>query len=394
MTRKKREIIIYLWLNLTVVLICSAKCDLDSTEDYEEHCICIDCNCKDQVKLPTPPGSPKTLVSAGKRITSSHSNASGLINGDYGDSNVWAASELPAWVAIEVGGGICELLLLWTSSNNWNHVQVDWGAPISYRIETSADSTNGSNGTWTVAKNVDNNTFSKRSHRIHFCGQRWVRFTVLSDSGSPHHTRLHQIELHDNSNGEIDGWLFFGDSITEQAFTRIAPKLPAFATLMWEADPDHYPMQINGGQAGDSATRALPRLKHTLDTLDGINVVALCLGTNDLSATTEGRERYRSAMRELITEVQSRGKIAIIPRVPWSLVTYLNTQQKEMFVQIIDDLRQEFALPAGPDLFDFFRTNTQYFTDESHFFPEGSKEINRLWAEAAGRFQKDLLYFQ
>jgi len=396
--KKARRISPWLLLYLVQLLVCSNKCNsfiLEGNEtepgtEIESMCPCEDCKCNLAEKIPTPEGSPKTLVSAGKRtVTSSGGSAPMLIDGKYCDSTPWQPGKaLPAWVAIEVGGGICELLLYWVASENSNYdlpsqPNLQHGAPVSYNIETSADSTNGSDGTWTIVKHINNNTLTARSHSIHFCNQRWLRFVVLDDSYTYSGVQIHEIELHDNSDRRINGWLFFGDSITVNAFNRKESQNPAFSTLIWEANSGYYPMQINGGHNGDSALVAINRLIQALDENDGINVVAICLGTNDASTLSRDRELYRNAMRAMVIEVQKRDKIAIIPRVPWSTYTYLTSRDKLAMAQIVDDLRKEFKLPAGPDLFTFFKNNPHLLLDAVHPNEEGNREINRLWAEAA-----------
>jgi len=340
-------------------------------------------------------GFPKTLVSAGKRTaTSSGQSAGMLVDGKFRNSAAWnVGRSLPAWAAIEVGGGITELLLSWTSSGNYDYPEIRYGAPASYRIETSADSTNGSNGEWTQVLTVTHNTVRARTHCVPFEGQRWLRFVVLSDAGTENGVQIDEIELHDNSNGRTDGWFFFGDSITAHAFDRQEAQNPAFATLVWTADPSHYPLQVNGGFGGDTA-RCIPnpayperpcsldRLKKALDENDGYRVVALALGTNDFGAM----EDYRRAMETLIQEVQSRGKMAIIPRIPWARNRSEATQ--EAMNKVVDDLIQKFKLPKGPDFYAHFRANPGQLRDELHPNAEGCKEMNRLWAEAAKAVSK------
>jgi lysophospholipase L1-like esterase len=297
------------------------------------------------------------------------------------------------------------LLLSWTASENTNHPLPSgppygqYGAPTAYRIETSANSTNGSDGDWALAlPPITNNTLTARTHRIPFENQRWLRFVVLGDANTLNDgVRIHEIELHDNSDGKIDGWFFFGDSITAEAFNREASQNPAFATLLWAADQSHYPMQLNGGDGGDRAECdnqrpcSRDRLRQALDENDGIRVVALGLGTNGSTNT----EVYRNSMRALIQEVQSRGKIAIIPRIPWAnrLGTHPEAEQ-EAKNRVVDELTQEFGLPKGPDFYAHFKANPGQLRDNLHPNAQGFKEMNRLWAEAvnaakaAGTFSK------
>jgi len=344
-------------------------------------------SCKE---IPIPEGFPKALVSFGKRtVTSSGAGAPMLVDGKFRSAGAWRAGrQLPSWVAIEVGGGISELLLFWTASANTDHPEIRYGAPAAYRIQTSADSTNGNDGHWNTAKEVSDNKVRTRTHRIPFENQRWLRFVVLSDEGTENDgVQIDEIELLDNTDGKADVWFFLGDSITAGAFTREASQNPAFATWLWATDSNHYPIQMNGGYGGDTARNpaawggnrqhSLLRLRQALNENDGIRVVTLALGTNDFGAM----EEYRSAMREMIREVQSRGKTAIVPRIPWARGRSETTQ--EAMNKVVDELTQEFGLPKGPDLYAHFKANPNQLRDDLHPNAAGNQAMNCLWAEAA-----------
>jgi len=347
-------------------------------------------------ELEIPAGIPRTLVSFGKRtVTRSGGSAPMLVDGKFRDA-AWVA-DVGDWVAIEVGGGMEELLLTWTSSGNYDHPEIRYGAPASYRIDTSVDGTD-----WREVLTVVGNHVRVRTHRIPFREQRWLRFEVLSKEGTGpefggvNGIRIDEIELHDNSDGKVDVWFFLGDSITAGAFTRDASQSPAFATRVWAADPSRYPLQMNGGYGGDTARdpggdrpHSLARLRQALSENDGIRVVALALGTNDFGDI----EGYRSAMTALVREVQGSGKVAIIPRIPWSAEAGRAEATQEAMNEVVDALTRDFGLPKGPDFYAHFKANPHHLLGEEapewsrpdwlHPNVEGNKAINCLWAEAA-----------
>jgi len=353
-----------------------------------------------------PQGTPQRLVSLGKPTVASTAggNAPMLVDGKFRDAAAWAA-QVGDWASIEVGEGPTELLLQWTASANTDHPEIRYGAPASYRVETSADSTTGrpEDGTWTEVLTVTDNPVRTRVHRIPFAGQRWVRFVVLSKEGTGPEVqgvdgiRIDEVELVDNSDGKADAWFFLGDSITAGAFTRESSQNPAFATYLWAAT-GHYPLQMNGGYGGDTArnpalwggTRqhSLQRLQQALEENDGIRVVALALGTNDFGDIAG----YRTAMRALVEEVQRRGKTAIIPRIPWSAEAGRPEATQEAMNEVVDALTREYGLPQGPDLYAHFKANPHHLRGEEvpswsnpdwlHPNAAGNKAMNCLWAEA------------
>jgi len=169
---------------------------------------------------------PSPIVSRGRRVESSPGRGNVLVDGVYRTRASWAGGHptvaKPSWVAIEIGHGPSRLLVSWTSSGNHDYTDRKYGAPVDYRIETSADSTNGANGTWRTAVTVAGNPVRSRAHAIDFAGQRWVRMVVtgLSPDVFEWGLYLDEIDVHDLSRGGNDIWLFFGDSITSDVFDR------------------------------------------------------------------------------------------------------------------------------------------------------------------------------
>jgi hypothetical protein len=80
--------------------------------------------------------------------------------------------------AVDVGRGPSRLLLSWVASGNPEYLDTSYGGPGSYRIETSADSTDGKNGTWKTMVTVTGNLVMNRAHSFDFTGQRWARLVL------------------------------------------------------------------------------------------------------------------------------------------------------------------------------------------------------------------------
>jgi lysophospholipase L1-like esterase len=58
----------------------------------------------------------------------------------------------PAWLGVEAGEGPKRRLLLWSDVGWTDYNNTSGGAPLAYRIETSSDWTDGSDGTWSQVK--------------------------------------------------------------------------------------------------------------------------------------------------------------------------------------------------------------------------------------------------
>ena len=135
---------------------------------------------------PTPKPVPLPLISRGKPVRSNGKMAETINDGLYRNFRSWwtvnPTPQAPSWVAIDMGRGPTRLLAIWTASANFDLQQTIYGGPGSYRLETSADSSNGEDGSWRVAAAVPDNTFRARGHVLDFAGQRWLRLSVLGPS--------------------------------------------------------------------------------------------------------------------------------------------------------------------------------------------------------------------
>jgi hypothetical protein len=107
---------------------------------------------------PAPRLTPAPLLSRGRPVASSPPGGAVVVDGVYRTADAWAGGVptpgRPSWIAIDVGRGPSRILVSWTSSGNHDWLDRKYGAPVDYRIETSADSTDGANGTWRTALTV------------------------------------------------------------------------------------------------------------------------------------------------------------------------------------------------------------------------------------------------
>lgn len=331
---------------------------------------------------PAPPRLvPAPLVSRGKRVTSRPAGAQVVVDGVYRTNATWSGGkptpERPAWVAIEIGAGPRRLLLEWTSSGNHDYLDRKYGAPVDYRIETSADSTDGENGTWRTAAAITGNPARTRAHAFDFAGQRWVRLSVtrLSPDVFQWGLYLDEIDVHDLSRGGDDVWVFFGDSITSGVFDRAPEHQPSFAEAIARRHPGHFPATLGAGFGSLHHSGAVTRIDEVLALNPDARLVVLSFGSNDWDPVA-----FRRDLLEVIRKVRAAGKIPIVPRVPFRSDSKQDYPSR--LAAVVDEVTREQCLVPGPDLYAWFKAHPERLMDGLHPDPAGSVEMIGLWAEA------------
>lgn len=328
------------------------------------------------------PLRPAPLVSRGQRVVSEPGGGGRLVDGVYRQKS-WEGGfptpERPAWAAIEVGPGFERLLLSWTSSHNHDWDERFYGAPAAYRIETSADSTDGRGGTWHTAVAVEDNPVRTRAHAIPFTGRRWVRMTItrLPEKVNEWGLHLDEIDLHDLSAGGDDVWVFLGDSITAGVLDRAPNHQPSFAEQVAARWPGFHPAMIEAGKGALHTDQAVGYVDRVLALNPEARVVAILIGSNDWDPVA-----YRRDLTLIVRKVQAAGKIALVARIPYR--SDIRDQDfAERLSRVVDEVAEAQGLLPGPDLYTWFRTHPERLTDHLHMDDQGSVELMRLWVDAA-----------
>jgi lysophospholipase L1-like esterase len=302
------------------------------------------------------------------------------VDGVYRDRS-WAGGiptpAAPVWAAIRIGRGPTRLLVSWTSSHNHDYREQFYGAPVDYRLETSADSTDGQDGTWRIAVDVRGNPVRSRAHAVDFAGQIWVRLAVtrLPEKRNEWGLFLDEIDVHDLSLGGDDVWVFLGDSIDAGVFDRAPSHRPDFTDLVARAHPGYEPAVVDAGFCAARSGEVLARLDDVLAWNPDARVFAVTLGANDPDAETLRRD-----LDAIVARIEAAGRIAVVSRLPYQ------TKYAQDFVKpknvAIDGLTAARALLPGPDLDTWFRARPERLEDGLHPDAEGSRAMIRLWAEA------------
>jgi lysophospholipase L1-like esterase len=335
-----------------------------------------------------PPGPfgprllPAPLISAGRRVTTSTGrDGEALVDGVYRTGPKWGGGhptpERPAWAAIDLGKGPSRLLLSWTSSGNHDYWDQFYGAPVDYRIEVSADSRDGRDGTWRTAVEVRENPAHARAHSFGFDGMRWVRMSVtrLPEKVNTWGLFLDEIDVHDLSDGGNDVWAFVGDSITCETADRGTPRRPAFVDQIAARHPGYRPATLNVGLARYKTFEVLAKLDQLLALNPDAHVWAILIGSNDGTPAM-----VRDALGPLVERLRAAGKVPIVARIPFQ------TKYDQDYVAAknvaLDEAVRAAGLAPGPDLYGWFKAHPERLRDGLHPDDAGTIELNRMWAEA------------
>ena len=333
---------------------------------------------------PAPAGGPLVaapIVSRGKRVESRPPGGKVLVDGVYRTKDAWAGGRptpaKPSWAAIDVGTGPTRLLVSWTSSGNHDYTDRKYGAPVDYRIETSADSTDGSDGLWRTAVTVTGNPVRSRAHAIDFRGQRWIRMVVtgLSPDVFEWGLYLDEIDVHDLSRGGDDVWVFLGDSITSQVFDRAPAHQPSFPEAVARRHPGYFPAVIGAGFGSLHHPDAARRIDEVLALNPDAKVIALAFGSNDWDPVA-----FRKDLLEVIGKIRAAGRIPVVARIPFRADSPVDHAARLNVV--VDDVTKRLGLLPGPDLYGWFQANRGHLPDGLHPDDVGSHEMIRRWAEA------------
>ncbi len=331
----------------------------------------------------TPPGAlvPAPLVSRGCPVAASAGGAEVLVDGTY-RTEAWAGGrptpERPAWVAVQLPPGLTRVLVAWTSSHNHDLFEQFYGAPADYRLETSADSTDGADGSWRTALTVTGNPARTRLHALELEGQRWVRLVVtrLPEKVNEWGLFLDELEVHDLSRGGDDVWLFLGDSIDAGVFDRSPAHQPSFARAIARAHPGYFPAMVNAGLPRLRSWEAIDRVDEILALFPTARVVAVTLGSNDAELP-----RLRAALQGIVGKIRAAGRIPLLSRIPFQ--TKYGQDYVAVKNEVLDEVVRSEGLLAGPDLYSWFKARPDQLHDGLHPDGPGSVEMQRLWAEAA-----------
>ncbi|MEO8672801.1 MAG: GDSL-type esterase/lipase family protein [Tahibacter sp.] len=318
---------------------------------------------------------PMALISRGKPAFASGGNATANVDGEYYGGATWdvvPSVAAPAWVAIHVGAGASRAMLSWVAYPGSN-------LPTSYRVETSADSTNGANGNWSTAVAITGNNVPSRAHSFAFSGKQWVRFWISASQSAGVGISMNEIDVHDASAGTSDTWMFVGDSITAAAFSR-SLFADNFPERIHAVVPAYFPLMIGAGVGGTSTNDGVAHIDEWLGIHPEMQNWVISYGTNDsANADPQFAPAFGQRLRTIVATLKAAGKTVFVPRIPYKTggESYLAAYNAQ-----VDAVRSEYALNAAPDLYAWFIAHPNQLYDGVHPNDAGARAMNQLWAES------------
>jgi len=336
--------------------------------------------------LPNP--FPSRLLSLGVPVQASSGAASAVAVAD-GVWRTWAGWRprppvpgTPQWLALDLGRPApAAILLLWNAGNNTSYTETRYGGLGSYTVETSADSTNGEDGTWTPTASVSGNTVRTRAHRVPFAGQRWVRLWVTALAPEASEAALDEVAVYDAA-GLNESWIFLGDSIAALAFDRAAERGPTFADLVRARHPPSDPITLDAGINGDTSAQALARLDQLLAWNPDFHFWVIGYGTNDVTSDPSGAAAAAFAGRigRMAARIEAAGHVPVVAPIPYSRDPA--HAAIPAYNAALLALADSEGLLVGPDLYAYFAAHPdQLAPDGVHPTDAGNAAINRLWAD-------------
>jgi len=322
-------------------------------------------------------------ISKGKPVATSGGDAGMVVDGSFSGWNGWSVSN-GSWIAIDLGTGPSKIFFAWNNpAYTWSDVVADpnrsdckqtLSYPIDYTISVSANSTDGSDGTWTIKTTVTGNNVSVRGHLIDFTGARWVRMNITTGGG-----KLDEIEVFDASNGFEDGWFFAGTSISANAY-KSSMTSDNFPVLINRQHASYYPAMLRGGIPCITSSDFARDISMYLEAAGNCRYWAIEMGTNDAWGGSDANAAvFKSNLQKVIDSCKAHGIEPVIARV---LATNSTWQPNAKFLEAVDALTEDNELIAGPDFYQAALDDPQMLGgDGVHPSDHGAEVMHKLWAE-------------
>ena len=326
--------------------------------------------------------TPNKLVSGGLKAYTGTTTTDYLTDGYLTNWKSSSAKE----IALNVGEGPTKLLVNWESygdcawatdfTSGCGHSGV---ALSNFKILTSANSTDGTDGDWEVAATIENNPVMARGVEIDFVGKSWFKFVSEGDVG-----QILEIEAFDMSAGGTDTWFFMGTSISQMGIKQQDTDSTT-AQLIHARFPEYTPAMLRGGIGCINSTEVVEHLGEYLEYAGNVKFWAIEMGTNDAWGGGDWNlQTYVDNMQTIIDSAKAHGIMPVIARIIATDSSKAGWQINPAFLDAVDKLVADNNLPAGPDFFTYFREHPELLgSDGVHPNADGGGQaMHHLWAEA------------
>ena len=342
-------------------------------------------------------------VSIGKPAFASEGNAALLTDGAYRAPYAWTfqpahcTPQTPCWIAVKIGAGASRLLVDWSHQDGEGDFDTRvWGGAtlVDYTMWTSANSTNGADGTWSQAQDVLTNQPAtvganfviQRSHLISFQGSSWVKLVITSATADS----SDELDAWDASATNADTFLFHGDSITHRCanLRGTDPKFgeqPSFQADVQAAHASHFPLQVGAGVISESSTNAIADVATYLSFFRPVKFWFFTMGTNDLC---QGADKYAANAQVWIDAVKGAGAVPILVHPIWGNdnASYCSDNGPS-FNAAVDALVAKNGLGPAVQLYEATVGHPEYYeAGDVHPNPLGCSVWNKTFADAVSSF--------
>ena len=326
--------------------------------------------------------TPNKLVSGGLKAHTGSTTTDYLTDGYL--TNWKSSSEKE--IALNVGVGPKKLLITWESygdcawatnfTSNCGHSGI---ALSNFKILTSANSTDGTDGDWVEAATIVDNPVMARGVEIDFDGKSWFKFVSEGDVG-----QILEIEAFDMSAGGTDTWFFMGTSISQMGIKQQDTDSTT-AQLIHARFPEYTPAMLRGGIGCINSTEVVEHLSEYLEYAGIVKFWAIEMGTNDAWGGGDwDLDAYVKNMQTIIDSAKAHGITPIIARIVATNPEKSGWQINPAFLEAVDKLVEDNKLPKGPDFYNYFLEHPELLgSDGIHPNSEGGGQaMHHLWAEA------------
>lgn len=293
-----------------------------------------------------------------------------------------------SWISFHLARSAPTLRLSWNdASGAWTNAFPDRSCcyypyptrPESYVVLGSANSSNGTDGTWDTLLRVEGNPVGASSRLVRAQGSEWIRFVQLAGSSN-----LDEVRFHDQDALGADSWFFVGNSITEESFKWYRPDttFPEHVAIL---DGNRSPAIVRAGISGVAAVEVARSIDDYRRHAKGVGYWAIELGTNDaLRNRAAGVDEYRSALIAIVEGALANEAVPIVARIPATNPASVGLQIDQGYLDVVDSVTRAYGLPAGPDFHGWFLAHPEELSiDGIHPNSAGAASIHRLWAEVA-----------
>jgi lysophospholipase L1-like esterase len=329
---------------------------------------------------------PNPIISRGKVAYTSNGKVSYLTDNKFGTTSLSISKG--SWIALKLDSGYSKIFVNWNNPNySWSDTVSDVHScnekvlcPVNYIVQTSSNSTNGSDGTWVTKDSIVGNVVTARGHLIDFKGASWVKMSILVGGGNIDEFEV--FDVADSISVAQDSWFFPGTSISANAF-KSTPPSPDFADNISKLYSCYNPIMIRGGIPCILSIDMATDISKYLKMAGNVKYWAIEMGTNDAWGGGNGNvTSFTKNMQKIIDSCKAKGIRPIIARLKGNDSAEAKWQVHPDFLKAIDTLTAHNHLIPGPDFYTWFVNHpTQLNSDGVHPNADGAASMQLLWAQ-------------